>query len=244
LGRVEDSVDPSRPSRPRRRASSLGGVVALLPLALVACSSGPPPLEIVPAEAPLEPAPAPRFLLELRVSGAVEVALPPNDSSQRIESLFWVVPRGEYELVEDEGRRLLKTSADASLELKVRFALPEREQPALSSSLAARLRQKPAPRDPDSAPERDLRYVTILDWSGARPGLSRVAEARVGDDWWRYSPERGELLPPSRALSFGDVPLRGLEAASFEVRSLDEALAAPNNTREDGAPGPLAPRGS
>ncbi len=222
----------------------LAAAIALLPLAFAGCSSGPPPLEIVPTEAPTEPKPAPRFLLELRVSGAVEVPLPPNDSSQRIESLFWVVPQGDYELVESEGRRLLKTSADASLELKVRFALPERDLPAVPGSLAPRLKRSPDPPGLEPDPDPDLRSVTVLDWSGAHPRLLGASEARIGEEWWHYVPEEGRLRPRGLVLSFGDASLRGLETATYKVQRLDAQSPGPVQAHDERSSEPPTPRGS
>jgi hypothetical protein len=224
----------------RRGVPLLGAALALtLSLVEVGCSSGPPPLEIVPAEAPSEPPAPPRYLLELRVSGEATVPLPPNDRSQRIESLFWVVPEGDYELVEVGGERLLKTSPEASLELRLRFALTERELPQLSPAEARLLGAPPA------AGEKNRRWASGLDWS-AVPRLRRWPEIKLADQWWPYDPERGELVPRARTLSFADLQSSGLEGANIEIWDRDDDLATstpPAAPAPSPTPSP-APQGS
>lgn len=221
-------------SGPRLRGAAPLVGIALLGFVLGGCSAGPPPLEIVPADAPVEAPPPPRFLLELRVSGAVEVPLPPNDASQRIESLFWVVPRGDYELVEAEGRRLLKTSAEAALELRLRFALTERDLPQVPPALASQLSTPPGSEDPNR------RWASGFDWSGEAPRLRRWTEVKIDDQWWPYDPARGALIPRAETLSFADSSSRGLEEAAVEIKAVADDLAT-STPEEPAAP---TPRGS
>lgn len=136
--------------------------------------------------------------------------------------MFWVVPQGDSELVESKGRRLLKTSPEATLELRLRFALLTRELPDVPAALASRLASPPDAGEED---DPQLRWASGLDWSaGQGPRLERWPEVKIGEEWWPYDPAQAALVARPDTLSFGDTPGLGLEAATIEIAPLDGGL--------------------
>lgn len=186
----------------------------------------------MPASEPLEPADAPRWTLEVRYRAgeAARFPLPESDAAQSLESLLWFVPEGACELLEVEGGRLLQASAGSEVVLRLRFALPEVEAPALEPALAKRLAS--LPQEPEAllaagaGAGLSLRLAHGLRWdpAGGEPSLVRWVEVASGGEWLAV----GEGAARERTLRLGLQAPEGALDLSWTLSSADPAPPAPS----------------